>query len=59
MKKAFSVLIGAAAALVLGTFSSAAEDISIEPKFADETADGETAPTTHRGCGRTKACSAA
>ena len=40
MKKAFSVLIGAAAALVLGTFSSAAEDISIEPKFAAETADG-------------------
>ena len=40
MKKALSMLIGAAAALMLGAFSSAAEDVSIEPKFAEETADG-------------------
>ena len=40
MKKAWSVLLGAAAAFALTAFSAAAEDITIEPSFAVETSDG-------------------
>ena len=40
MKKALSVILGAAAALALGAFSAAAEDITIEPDLAAETSDG-------------------
>lgn len=40
MKKAISVLLGTAAAIVLGAFSAAAENIEIPATLAEETSDG-------------------
>ena len=40
MKKTLSVLLGAAAAIVLGAFSAAAENIEIPATLAEETSDG-------------------
>ena len=40
LKKALSLIICAAGAAVLGGFSAAAEDVSVETAFAEETSDG-------------------
>ena len=40
MKKALSLIVGAAAALIMGAFSAAAEDVSIDVKFAEATDNG-------------------